>query len=97
MLSFMISCKESNLLSNSFVFSLIVLNAKTINSFDERNEKNANERIDERTKERENAYELRKRANVMMKKRTYEMMMMMKKKRNQADKRKESKKKSKNE
>jgi hypothetical protein len=76
---------------------LIVLNAKTINSFDERNEKNANERIDERTKERENAYELRKRANVMMKKRTYEMMMMMKKKRNQADKRKESKKKSKNE
>ncbi len=83
MFSFMISCKKSNLLSNSFVFSLIVLNAKTINSFDEKNE---NERADERTKERKSAYELKKKINVMMKKRTYEMMMMMKKKRNQTNK-----------
>ncbi len=75
----MISCKKSNLLNNSFVFSLIVLNAKTINSFDE---KNANERIDERTKERKSAYELRKKINMMMKRKTYEMMMMIKKKRN---------------
>ncbi len=94
MFSFMISCKKSNLLSNSFVFSLIALNAKTINSFDEENE---NERVDERTKKRKSAYELRKRTNVMMKKRTYEMMMMMKKKHNQANKKKKSKKKSKNE
>ncbi len=65
MLSFMISCKKSNLLNNSFVFSLIVLNAKAINSFDERDE---NERVDERTKERKSAYELRKETNVMMKK-----------------------------
>jgi hypothetical protein len=79
MLSFMISCKKSNLLNNSFVFSLIALNAKAINSFDERNE---NERVDERTKERESVYELKKEINVMMKKKTYEMMMMMKKKRN---------------
>ncbi len=79
MLSFMISCKKSNLLSNSFVFSLIVLNAKAINSFDEKNE---DERVDERTKERKNAYELKRKANVMMKKRTYEMMMMMKKEQN---------------
>ncbi len=79
MLSFMISCKKSNLLSNSFVFSLIALNAKAINSFDE---KNANERVDERTKERKSAYELRRKANVMMKKETYEMMMMIEKKRN---------------
>ncbi len=91
MLSFMISCKKSNLLSNSFVFSLIVLNAKAINSFDE---KNANERVNERTKERKSAYKLRKKTNVMMKRRTYEMMMMIEKKRNQ---RKKSKKKSKNE
>jgi hypothetical protein len=83
MLSFMISCKKSNLLNNSFVFSLIALNAKTINFFDERD---ANERVDERTKERKNAYELRKKANVMMKKRTYEMMMMIEKKRDQANK-----------
>jgi hypothetical protein len=73
---------------------LIVLNAKAINSFDEKNE---NERADERTKERKNAYELRETTNVMMRKRTYEVMMMMKKKRDQADKRKRSKKKSKNE
>jgi hypothetical protein len=73
---------------------LIVLNAKAINSFDEKDE---NERADERTKERKNAYELRKETNVMMKRKTYEMMMMMKKKRNQANKRKKSKKKSKNE
>jgi uncharacterized membrane protein YgaE (UPF0421/DUF939 family) len=52
----MISCTKSNLLSNSFVFSLIVLNAKAINSFDEKNE---NERADERTKERKNAYKLK--------------------------------------
>jgi hypothetical protein len=65
MFSFMISCKKSNLLSNSFVFSLIALNAKAINSL---NEKNANERVDEQTKERKSAYELRRRANVMMKK-----------------------------
>jgi hypothetical protein len=78
MLSFMISCKKSDLLNNSFVFSLIALNAKAINSFDERDERNANERVDERTKRRENAYELRKKTNVMMKKKTYEMMMMMK-------------------
>jgi hypothetical protein len=77
MFSFMISCKKSNLLSNSFVFSLIALNAKAINSFDERDE---NERIDERTKKRKNAYELRKKANVMMKKKIYEIMIMMKKK-----------------
>jgi hypothetical protein len=64
---------------------------KTINSFDE---KNANERVDERTKERESAYELRRITNVMMKKKTYEMMMMIKKER---DQRKKSKKKSKNE
>ncbi len=90
----MISCKKSNLLSNSFVFSLIALNAKAINSFDEKNE---NERVDERTKKRKNVYELKEKINVMMKKRTYEMMMMMKKKRNQINKKKESKKKSKNE
>jgi hypothetical protein len=53
----MISCKKSDLLNNSFVFSLIALNAKAINSFDEKNE---NERIDERTKKRKNAYELKK-------------------------------------
>ncbi len=94
MLSFMISCKKSNLLSNSFVFSLIALNAKAINSFDERNE---NERVDERTKERKSAYELKEKINVMMKKKTYEMMMMMKRKRDQANKKKRSKKKSKNE
>jgi hypothetical protein len=58
---------------------LIVLNAKAINSFDEKNE---DERVDERTKERKNAYELKRKANVMMKKRTYEMMMMMKKEQN---------------
>jgi hypothetical protein len=58
---------------------LIALNAKTINSFDEKNE---NERADERTKERESAYELKEKTNVMMKKETYEMMMMMKKKQN---------------
>jgi hypothetical protein len=87
----MISCKKSDLLSNSFVFSLIALNAKAINSFDEKNE---DERVDERTKERKSAYELRKEANVMMKKKTYEVMMMMKKKRDQANKRRESKKKS---
>ncbi len=91
MLSFMISCKKSDLLSNSFIFSLIALNAKAINSFDE---KNANERVNERTKERESAYELRRETNVMMKERTYEMMMMIEKERNQ---RKKSKKKSKNE
>jgi hypothetical protein len=73
---------------------LIVLNAKAINSFDERNE---NERVDERTKERESAYELRKKTNVMMKKRTYEMMMMMKKKTKLNKQKKKSKKKSKNE
>ncbi len=94
MFSFMISCKKSDLLSNSFVFSLIALNAKAINSFDERNE---NERVDERTKERKNAYELREKAKMMMRKRTYEMMMMMRRRRDQADKRKRSKKKSKNE
>ncbi len=93
MFSFMISCKKSDLLNNSFVFSLIVLNAKAINSFDERNE---DERVDERTKKRKSAYELKKKANVMMKKETYEMMMMMKKKRNQTNKKKKSKKKSKN-
>jgi hypothetical protein len=70
---------------------LIALNAKAINSFDE---KNANERVNERTKERESAYELRRETNVMMKERTYEMMMMIEKERNQ---RKKSKKKSKNE
>ncbi len=92
----MISCMKSDLLSNSFVFSLIALNAKTINSFDE---KNANERVDERTKKRESAYELRKRTNVMMKKRTYKMMMMMMMmmKRDQVKKKKKIKKKSKNE
>jgi hypothetical protein len=73
---------------------LIVLNAKTINSFDEKNE---NERVDERTKERKNAYELKKKINMMMKKKTYKIMMMMKKKRNQINKKKELKKKSKNE
>jgi hypothetical protein len=73
---------------------LIALNAKAINSFDEKNE---NERVDERTKKRKNVYELKEKINVMMKKRTYEMMMMMKKKRNQINKKKESKKKSKNE
>jgi FKBP-type peptidyl-prolyl cis-trans isomerase len=67
---------------------LIVLNAKTINSFDEKNE---DERLDERTKERKSAYELRKKINVMMKKRTYEIMMMMKKKRDQANKKKNRK------
>jgi hypothetical protein len=56
---------------------LIALNAKAINSFDEKNE---NERVDERTKERESAYELKKRTKMMMKEKTYEMMMMMKKK-----------------
>ncbi len=85
MLSFMISCKKSDLLSNSFVFSLIALNAKAINSFDEKNE---NERADERTKERKSAYELKEKANMMIKRRTYEIMMMMKKKRDQANKRK---------
>jgi hypothetical protein len=85
MLSFMISCKKSDLLNNSFVFSLIALNAKAINFFDEKNE---NERADERTKERKSAYELREKINVMMKERTYEMMMMMKEKRNQANKKK---------
>ncbi len=79
----MISCKKSNLLNNSFVFSLIVLNAKTINSF---NEKNENERVDERTKERKSAYELKKKTNVMMKKKKYKIIMIMKKKRNQANK-----------
>ncbi len=64
MLSFMISCKKSDLLSNSFVFSLIALNAKAINSFDE---KDGNERADERTKGRESAYELRKKTKMMMK------------------------------
>jgi hypothetical protein len=73
---------------------LIALNAKAINSFDEKNE---NERADERTKERESAYELREETNVMMKKKTYEMMMMMRERRDQADKRERSKKKSKNE
>jgi hypothetical protein len=73
---------------------LIALNAKAINSFDERDE---DERVDERTKERESVYELRREANVMMKEKTYEMMMMMKERRNQANKRKKSKKKSKNE
>jgi hypothetical protein len=73
---------------------LIALNAKAINSFDERNE---NERVDERTKERKSAYELKEKINVMMKKKTYEMMMMMKRKRDQANKKKRSKKKSKNE
>ncbi len=97
MLLFMISCKKSNLQSNSFVFSLIALNAKTINSFDEKNERDVNKRVDEQTKERKNAYELRKKTNVMMKKKTYEMMMMMKKERDQINKRKKSKKKSKNE
>ncbi len=94
MLSFMISCKKSNLLNNSFVFSLIALNAKAINSFDEKNE---DERVDERTKEWESAYELKEKTNVMMKERTYEIMMMMKRERDQANKKKESKKKSKNE
>ncbi len=94
MLSFMISCKKSDLLSNSFVFSLIALNAKAINSFDEKNE---NERADERTKERESAYELREKAKMMMREETYEMMMMMRERRDQADKRERSKKKSKNE
>jgi hypothetical protein len=73
---------------------LIALNTKAINSFDE---KNANERIDERTKERESAYELRRETNVMMKKKIYKMMMLMMIKRNQANKKKKSKKKSKNE
>jgi hypothetical protein len=73
---------------------LIALNAKAINSFDEKNE---DERADERTKGRENAYELRERAKMMMKERTYEMMMMMRERRDQADKRERSKKKSKNE
>jgi hypothetical protein len=73
---------------------LIVLNAKAINSFDEKDE---NERVDKRTKKRESAYELRKKINVMMKKKTYEMMMMMKKKRNQTNKKEKLKKKSKNE
>jgi hypothetical protein len=90
----MISCKKSDLLSNSFVFSLIALNAKAINSFDERDE---DERADERTKERESAYELREKTKMMMKKKTYEVMMMMREGRDQADKRKRSKKKSKNE
>jgi cation transport ATPase len=72
---------------------LIALNAKAINSFDEKDE---NERVDERTKERESVYELKRKANVMMKKKTYKIMMMMKEKRNQANKRKKSKKKSKN-
>jgi hypothetical protein len=80
MLSFIISCKKSNLLNNSFVFSLIALNAKAINSFDEKDERNANKRVDERTKERKSAYELREEINMIMKKRTYEMMMMMKEK-----------------
>ncbi len=88
MLSSIISCMKSNSSNDSFVFSLIALNAKTtktINSFDE---KNANKRVDERTRERESAYELRK-------EKTYEMMMM--RKRDQADKEKKTKKKSKNE
>ncbi len=71
MLSFMISCMKSDLLNNLFVFSLIALNAKAINSFDE---KNANERVDERTKERENTYELREKINVMKRERTNVMM-----------------------
>ncbi len=67
----MILCMKLNLLSNSFVFSLIVLNAKTINFFVE---KNANERVNERTKKRKNAYKLRKKKyndekkNIIMKK-----------------------------
>jgi hypothetical protein len=73
---------------------LIVLNAKTINSFDEKNE---NERVDERTKERKSVYELREKTNVMMKRETYEMMMMMREKRDQVNKKRKSKKKSKNE
>ncbi len=88
MLSSIISCMKSNSSNDSFVFSLIVLNAKTtktINSFDE---KDANERVDERTRERESAYELKE-------EKTYKMMMMMK--RDQANKEKETKKKSKNE
>jgi hypothetical protein len=79
---------KSNSSNDSFVFSLIALNAKTtktINSFDE---KDANERVDERTRERESAYELKE-------EKTYKMMMMMK--RDQANKEKETKKKSKNE
>jgi hypothetical protein len=56
---------------------LIALNAKAINSFDERN---ANERVDERTKERKSVYELREKTNVMMKTKTHEMMMMIEKK-----------------
>ncbi len=95
--SFMISYKKSNLQNNSFVFSLIALNAKTINSFDERNEKNANKRIDERTKERKDAYKLRKKINVIIKKETYEMMMMMKKKRDQINKKKSKKNQKMNE
>jgi flagellar basal body rod protein FlgF len=75
---------------------LIALNAKTINSFDEKNERDANERVDERTKERESVYELREETNMMMKKRTYEMMMIMKKKRDQTNKKEKLKKKSKN-
>ncbi len=94
MLSFMISCKKSNLLSNSFVFSLIALNAKAINSFDEKDE---DERADERTEGREGAYELKGKTKMMMKEKTYEMMMMMRERRDQADKREKSKKKSKNE
>jgi hypothetical protein len=62
---------KSDLLNNLFVFSLIALNAKAINSFDE---KNANERVDERTKERENTYELREKINVMKRERTNVMM-----------------------
>ncbi len=88
MLSSIISCMKSNSSNDSFVFSLIALNAKTtktINSFDE---KDANERVDERTRERESAYELKE-------EKTYKMMMMMK--RDQANKEKETKKKSKNE
>ncbi len=61
----MISCMKSNLLNNSFIFSLIALNAKTINFFDE---KDANERVNDRTKEQKSAYKLRKKTNVMMKK-----------------------------
>ncbi len=88
MLSSIILCMKSNSSNDSFFFSLIALNAKTTKTINYFDEKNANERIDERTKERENAYELRK-------KKTYEMMMMMK--RDQANKEKKTKKKSKNE
>jgi hypothetical protein len=73
---------------------LIALNAKAINSFDEKDE---DERADERTEGREGAYELKGKTKMMMKEKTYEMMMMMRERRDQADKREKSKKKSKNE